>query len=74
MITYPSMHFPRTPTGIIVFGPRTGSKTDAFQIPVTLPPGANLQTVLPIKVVRAESRRPGHTERVTWKWGEARCA
>jgi beta-galactosidase len=40
-----------------VFGPRSGSKTDAFAIPGNLPPGA-LQRVLPMQVLEAESLRP----------------
>jgi beta-galactosidase len=40
-----------------VFGPRSGSKTQAFAIPGNLPPGA-LQRVLPIQVLEVESLRP----------------
>jgi beta-galactosidase len=40
-----------------VFGPRSGSKTDAFTIPERLPPGA-LQRVLPVQVLEVESLRP----------------
>jgi beta-galactosidase len=40
-----------------VFGPRSGSKTDAFAIPGSLPPGA-LQRVLPMQVLEVESLRP----------------
>jgi beta-galactosidase len=40
-----------------VFGPRSGSKTDAFAIPGNLPPGA-LQRVLPMQVLEVESLRP----------------
>jgi beta-galactosidase len=40
-----------------VFGPRSGSKTDAFAIPGDLPPGA-LQRVLPMQVLEVESLRP----------------
>ncbi|KXU83183.1 beta-galactosidase [Paraburkholderia monticola] len=39
-----------------VFGPRSGSKTDAFAIPGNLPPGA-LQQVLPIQVLEVETLR-----------------
>jgi beta-galactosidase len=42
----------------ILCGPRTGSKTDDFQIPSNLAPG-QLQDLLPIKVHRVESLRPG---------------
>ena len=39
-----------------VFGPRSGSKTEAFAIPQQLPPGA-LQRVLPMQVLEVESLR-----------------
>ncbi len=44
--------------GAVVIGPRTGSKTRDFSIPEALPPGP-LQALLPLKVVRVESLRPG---------------
>ncbi|MEZ0348635.1 MAG: beta-galactosidase, partial [Thermus sp.] len=44
--------------GLVLLGPRSGSKTDAFQIPPELPPGP-LQALLPLKVVRVESLPPG---------------
>jgi beta-galactosidase len=40
--------------GQVLIGPRTGSKTETFQIPAELPPGP-LQELIPIKVVRVES-------------------
>ena len=43
---------------VILFGPRTGSRTQDGHIPPDLPPGP-LQTRLPLKVVRVESLRPG---------------
>ncbi|MBX9795717.1 beta-galactosidase [Sphingomonas sp.] len=45
----------------VLFGPRSGSRTAAFQYPDTLPPGP-LQRHLPVKVVRVESLRPGLVE------------
>ncbi len=42
----------------ILFGPRSGSKTADLQIPTELPPGP-LQEVMPIKVTRVGSMRPG---------------
>ncbi len=45
-------------SGPVLIGPRTGSKTADFAIPQELPPGA-LQALLPIKIVRVESLRPG---------------
>lgn len=47
--------------GQVLIGPRTGSKTADFQIPASLPPG-DLQRLLPIKVTRVESLRPGVVE------------
>ncbi|RAS22561.1 beta-galactosidase [Paraburkholderia bryophila] len=60
-----------------VFGPRSGSKTDLFAIPSTLPPGA-LQRVLPIQVLEVETLRPtltpalsiGATDGVALHWRE----
>jgi beta-galactosidase len=52
--------------GRILLGPRCGSKTADIAIPANLPPGA-LQKLIPLKVVRVESLRPGLTE----KAGEA---
>ncbi|WP_299322406.1 beta-galactosidase [Parasphingopyxis sp.] len=46
--------------GPLLIGPRSGSKTEDFQIPDTLPPGP-LQALLPLKVVRVESLRDGLT-------------
>ena len=56
----------RSAPGTLVFGPRTGSKTEALGIPPQLPPGA-LQELLPIKVTRVESWRPGLTDTVLWQ-------
>jgi beta-galactosidase len=42
----------------VLIGPRSGSKTADFAIPSELPPGP-LQSVVPIKVTRVESLRPG---------------
>jgi beta-galactosidase len=51
--------------GQTVFGPRTGCKTDSLNIPPNLPPG-HLQSLLPIKVTRVESLRPGVDFSVRW--------
>jgi beta-galactosidase len=61
----------------VVFGPRTGSKTESFSIPENLPPGP-LQRLIPLKVTRVESLRPGLEEPFEWGgrsfeagvWGE----
>jgi beta-galactosidase len=44
-------------SGVILFGPRTGSKTRNFSIPQNLPPGP-LAELLDIKVVEVSSMRP----------------
>ena len=51
--------------GVSVFGIRTGAKTESFQIPCNLPPGP-LQRLLPIKVIRVESLRPGTQRQIGW--------
>ena len=43
---------------VVLFGPRTGSRTRDGRIPASLPPGP-LQSHLPIRVARVESLRPG---------------
>jgi beta-galactosidase len=52
-------------SGPVVLGPRSGSKTEHFQIPPDLPPGA-LRELLPLQVTRVESYRPGLADRVYW--------
>jgi beta-galactosidase len=52
--------------GEILIAPRTGSKTEDFQIPFNLPPGP-LQELIPIKVQRVESLPSFAPERLTWK-------
>jgi beta-galactosidase len=47
--------------GVVVVGPRTGSKDENFQIPETLPPG-ELQKLIAIQVCRVESLRDGFVE------------
>ncbi|WP_293902605.1 beta-galactosidase [Phenylobacterium sp.] len=43
---------------VVLFGPRTGSRTREGHIPASLPPGP-LQGRLPVRVTRVESLRPG---------------
>ncbi|WP_430424787.1 beta-galactosidase [Phenylobacterium sp.] len=43
---------------VVLFGPRTGSRTREGHIPAVLPPGP-LQARLPLRVGRVESLRPG---------------
>jgi beta-galactosidase len=45
-------------TGLVIFGPRSGSKTRRFSIPEELPPGP-LQRLLRLRVVEVASLRPG---------------
>ena len=54
--------------GMMVFGPRTGSKTETFKIPLNLPPGS-LQELLPLKVTQVESLPP-QMEKVYWQGQE----
>ena len=49
--------------GLLVFGPRTGSKTPHFSIPGGLPPGP-LRSLVPLRVIEAASMRPGVTKAV----------
>lgn len=50
----------------VVFGPRTGSKTQVFQIPPNLPPGS-LQEILPLRVIRVETLGLTPQENILWK-------
>lgn len=59
----------------VVLGPRTGSKTPHLTIPDALPPGPAITPLLPIRVWRVESMRPGIFEQVSgnvsghaWGW------
>ncbi|MDQ2694630.1 MAG: beta-galactosidase [Pseudomonadota bacterium] len=51
--------------GPVLIGPRSGSKTAAYHIPANLPPGP-LQRLLPLRVTRVESLRPGIAEAVDY--------
>lgn len=46
---------------VVLFGPRTGSRTPDFSIPDTLPPGSAAQARLPIRVTRVETLPPNAT-------------
>jgi beta-galactosidase len=52
-------------SGLVVFGPRLGSKTDNFCIPESLPPGP-LQEFLPLRVLRADSLPSFAPEPLKW--------
>ena len=49
--------------GVVLYGPRTGSKTRHYAIPPNLPPGP-LQSLLGLRVLEVSSLRPGLTETV----------
>lgn len=49
----------------LVIGPRSGSKTGNVTIPDGLPPGP-LRELVPVRVHRVESLRPGATEPLAW--------
>jgi beta-galactosidase len=48
----------READGVLLYGPRTGSKTRQFAMPPNLPPGP-LQDLLPMRVTEVASLRPG---------------
>ena len=50
--------------GIVLYGPRTGSKTRNYGIPANLPPGA-LQPLVKLRVLEVSSLRPGLSVPVT---------
>ena len=52
--------------GIVLYGPRTGSKTRHHAIPANLPPGP-LQSILPMRVLEVSSLRPGLSVKVKGK-------
>lgn len=55
--------------GVLLAGPRTGSKTASYQIPESLAP-ENLSTLLPLKVERVDAL-PEHTQpAVSGLWGK----
>lgn len=53
-------------TGLILFGPRSGAKTQEFAISEGLPPGS-LRDFVPIKVIAVETLRPDCDEKITYK-------
>jgi beta-galactosidase len=56
----------RKTKAVVLYGPRTGSKTRHFAIPDNLPPGP-LADLIGVKVIEVSSLRPGLTEKVTGK-------
>ncbi len=73
LIVVPSLAIPRPGTAAhlasggatILYGPRSGAKTDDFTLPAALPPGL-LQDILPIRVLSVETLRPGCEGALTW--------
>ena len=53
-------------TGVLLYGPRTGSKTRNFAIPEGLPPGP-LRELLSTRITQVSSLRPGVTHSVKGK-------
>ena len=49
--------------GLVLYGPRTGSKTRSFSIPANLPPGP-LQELTGVRVTQVSALRPGLSEAV----------
>ena len=56
--------------GVVVFGPRSGSKTRQFSIPDGLPPGP-LRSLIPMRVIEVASMRPGVRKSVSGEIGGA---
>ena len=56
--------------GVVVFGPRSGSKTRQFSIPDGLPPGP-LRSLIPMRVIEVASMRPGVRQPVSGEIGGA---
>ena len=52
--------------GVTLFGPRTGSKTPHHRVPDTQPPG-RLAGIVPMRIGRWESLRPGATLPLRWQ-------
>ena len=50
--------------GLVLLGPRTGSRTENFAIPDGLAPGDLLRSLLPVKATEVASMRPGLAARV----------
>ena len=53
-------------SGSVLFGPRSGSKTECLHIPDALAPGP-LQRLIPLRVTRVESLRPGASIGVNYR-------
>ncbi len=52
--------------GLVLFGPRSGAKTDEFSISEGLPPG-QLRAFVPIKVISVETLRPDCNGTISYK-------
>jgi beta-galactosidase len=86
MVVAPSLAMPKTETlarlassgALLVFGPRSGAKTDELTIPQGLPPG-RLRELIPLRVLSVETLRPDCPDSLIWngqtyrseRWREA---
>lgn len=53
---------------VVIFGPRSGSKTSGFATPEQLAPGV-LQQLIPIRIPEVESLPPGVCDQLRWRPG-----
>ncbi len=73
LVVIPSLAMPSAATiarlkasaAIVVFGPRSGAKTDELTLPNELPPGP-LRDLLPIRVLSVETLRPDCSGTLDW--------
>ncbi len=63
IVTEAALSALREADGVVLLGPRSGSKTPSFAVPDGLPPGP-LRALLPIRVAQVASLRPGLRHRV----------
>jgi len=76
LVVIPSLAMPTAETiarlkassAIVMFGPRSGAKTDDLTIPDGLPPGP-LRDLLPIRVLSVETLRPDCPAELVWNNG-----
>ncbi len=76
LIVVPSLAMPtagsiarlKASSAIVMFGPRSGAKTDDLTIPDGLPPGP-LRDLLPIRVLSVETLRPDCPAELVWNQG-----
>lgn len=74
LIVLPSLPNPSAETvqrleasgAVLLFGPRSGAKTEEFSIPEGLPPGDVLRALLPLRMLCVETLRPDCPEPLLW--------